>query len=519
MSLARTVLIAALIVAAAYAAMLGWRTAQRPESRLETAACWFAKPASRTVQCYRFAAPESRGTASNRSIRLPVVIFRSPSTPPGEPPVLHLMGGPGQPAFIENDGQVKAWVQFLDDAGWARDRDHVVVDVRGVGGLADPTLRCPVLSDVDWMLSLDALKKKPGAQEAEVRRQVEDCRAGFVEAGVDLAAYDTAAAATDLIDLRRALGLPSWSIYAISYGTRLALELMRRDPKGVHAAVLDSLSPPDVPTIVNLLPNLQHALDLLYADCAAQRPCAAAYPDLAGDMETAVERLRAAPVTLALKQPDGPKVLTVTLTDALYLQIVEYMLVSGDWVPFLPGVINDAARGGTRLLSHIATRLLFDAYWRTDANALLLSTLCREEVPFNTDAALKQAMDAHPLLRGMEPDTLLRLSCIAWPVGKAPPAFRRAVSSDVPALLINGAYDTRTPPAFAERAAAHLTHAYRIVLRNRGHSPSPASPCAKAAIDAFLDAPAGPAPPACLRQQKPPRFMTRGGPADHVERL
>lgn len=519
MTLLRTVLIAALIVAAAYAGMLGWRALQRPESRLETTACWFAKPASRTVQCYRFAAPESRGTASNRTIRFPVVIFRSPSTPLGEPPVLHLMGGPGQPAGIENDGQIKGWVQFLDEAEWARDRDHVVVDVRGVGGLADPKLRCPVLSDVDWMLSLDRLKDKPGAQEAEVRRQVAHCRDGFVKAGVDLAAYDTAATASDLIDLRKALALKSWSVYAVSYGTRLALELMRRDPKGVHAAVLDSLNPPDATTIVNLLPNLQHALDRVYADCAAQAPCAGAYPELAKDMETAVERLRAAPVMLTLKQADGPKVLKLPLTDALYLQIVEYMLVSGDWVPFLPGVINDTAKGGSKLLSHIAAKLMFNTYWQSDANALLLSTLCREEVPFNTDAALKQALDAHPLLRGMEPDAILRVSCTAWPVGKAPPAFRKAVTSDVPALLINGVYDTRTPPDVAERAAAHLTYGYRIVLRNRGHSPSPVSPCAKAAIDSFLDAPTNPTPPPCLQQQKPPRFMTRGGPADHTVRL
>jgi len=111
------------------------------------------------------------------------------------------------------------------------------------------------------------------------------------------------------------------------------------------------------------------------------------------------------------------------------------------------------------------------------------------------------------------------VSCGAWPVGKAPPAFRKTVTSDVPALLINGAYDTRTPPAFAERAATHLIYAHRIVLRNRGHSPSPGSSCAKAAIDAFLDAPLNPVPPPCLQQQKPPRFLTRGGPADHVERL
>jgi pimeloyl-ACP methyl ester carboxylesterase len=519
LGLARTLLVAALIIAALYGGVALWRGLQRPESGLEPVACWFAKPASRGVQCYRFAVPESRGTASNRRISFPVIVFTSPSTPVGEPPVLHLMGGPGQPAGIENDGQIKGWVQFIDEAAWARDRNHVVIDTRGIGGLADPKLRCPILSDVDWMLSLDALKGKPGAQEAEVQRRVKECRAGFVKAGVDLSAYDTATAASDLIELRRALKLPSWSIYAVSYGTRLAQEMMRRDPKGVHAVVMDSFSPLDVPTIVSLLPNLQHTLDLLYADCAAQAECAGAYPELPRDMERAVKRLREAPPMLTLTQPDGPKVLKVPLTDALYLQLIDYMLASGDWVPFVPGVINDAAGGGTRLLTHIATRLLFASYWHSDANALLLSTLCREEVPFNTDEALKQALDEHPLLRGMEPDGLLRVSCTAWPVGKAPAGFRKAVTSDVPVMLINGAYDTRTPPAFAERGAEHLGYAYRIVLRNRGHSPSPVSACAKAAIDAFLDDPLNPAPPECLHEQKPPHFMSRRAPEDRVQRL
>ncbi|MGE0667323.1 MAG: alpha/beta hydrolase [Sphingomonadales bacterium] len=509
----RTLLIAALILASAYGGVMLWRGLQRPESRLEPVACWFAAPASRAVECYRFAVPESRGTASNRRISFPVVIFRSPSTPVGEPPVLHLMGGPGQPAFIENDGQINAWVQFVDGAAWARDRDHVTIDVRGVGGLADPRLRCPQLSDVEWLLSLDRLKDAPGGPEAEVRRQVARCRDGFTREGVDLAAYDTAATAADLIALRKALKLPSWSIYAISYGTRLAQELMRRDPKGVHAAVLDSTSPLDVPTLAHLLPNLQHALDLLYADCAAQAECAGAYPDLAGDMARAVARFRDHPVTLTVTQPGGSKALSVPLTDGLYLQLVELMLNSGDWVPFAPGVINDAANGGTKLLAHLATGVVFDGYWQNDANALLLSTLCREEMPYNTEAALKQAVAAHPLLKNLEPEGMLRASCSAWPVGKAPAAFRKPVAGNVPALLINGAYDTKTPPAYAERVAANLTYAYRIVLRRRGHSPSVNDSCARAAIDAFLDAPLNPSAPDCIARQSPPRFPSRSGAA------
>ncbi len=519
MSLLRTLLIAALIVAGLYGATALWRALERPESRLQPVACWFVKPASRTVQCYRFQAPESRGTASNRRVEIPVVVFRSPSTPVNEPPVLHLMGGPGQPAGIENDGQIAGWIQFLDGAEWARDRDHVVVDTRGIGGRAAPSLRCPGLSDVSWALHLEALKRDRAAQEADIRRKLEACRARFDRDDIDLSAYDTAAVAADLIDLRHALKLQSWTLYAISYGTRPALELMRRDPKGVHAAVLDSLNPPDVPFYENLVPNLRHALNQLYADCAAQSECAGAYPELARDMEKAVTRLRAAPVALTLRQPKGKRTLQVTLDDTLYLAIVESAFMAGHWVPFLPGVINDAAHGGTKLLAHLATGLVFDGYWDSDANALLLSTLCREEIPFNDPAAIRKAREADPLLAGVGDEPVLMVGCRFWPAGKAPDAFRQPVVSDVPTLLINGAYDTRTPPALAERQAAHLTYGYRIVMRGRGHSPSVVSPCARAAIDAFLDAPLNPSQPPCLQTQHPPRFLTRGGPGERIQQL
>jgi pimeloyl-ACP methyl ester carboxylesterase len=519
LSLPRTLLIAALIVAGFYGAVTLWRSLARPETRLEPVACWFVKPASRGIECYRFHAPESRGTASNRQVEFPVVIFRSPSTPVNEPPVLHLSGGPGQPAGIENDGQIAGWVHFLDGAEWARDRDHVVVDTRGVGGRSAPSLRCPGLSDVSWSLHVDALRRDRPAQEAEIRRKVEACQARFTGEGVDLSAYDTATVAADLIDLRHALKLPSWTLYAISYGTRPALELMRRDPKGVHAAVLDSLNPPDVPFYENLVPNLRHALAQLYADCAAQPDCAAAYPDLHRDMETAVSRLRAAPVVLTLRQPMGKRTMKVTLDDALYLSIIESAFMAGHWVPFLPGVINDAAHGGTKLLAHLATGLVFDGYWDIDANALLMSTLCREEVPFNDPAAIRKTREANPLLAAVGDEAVLMVGCKFWPAGKAPDAFRQPVVSDVPTLMINGAYDTRTPPAFAEHQAAHLTYGYRIIMRSRGHSPSVISPCAKAAIDAFLDAPLNPTQPPCLQAQHPPHFMTRGRPEERVQRL
>ena len=49
------------------------------------------------------------------------------------------------------------------------------------------------------------------------------CRDRLDAAGINLSAYNSAASAADLNDLRQALGYESWNLYGVSYGARLAL--------------------------------------------------------------------------------------------------------------------------------------------------------------------------------------------------------------------------------------------------------------------------------------------------------
>ena len=51
--------------------------------------------------------------------------------------------------------------------------------------------------------------------------------------GIDRESYNTSTSAHDLADLRRALGYRQWILRGGSYGTRLAQETMRKDPRGV----------------------------------------------------------------------------------------------------------------------------------------------------------------------------------------------------------------------------------------------------------------------------------------------
>ena len=70
------------------------------------------------------------------------------------------------------------------------------------------------------------------------------CHDRLVQHGVDLSAYNSAATAADIEDLRVVLGYSKWNLYGGSYGSRIALTVMRDFPQGVRSVILDSAIPP-----------------------------------------------------------------------------------------------------------------------------------------------------------------------------------------------------------------------------------------------------------------------------------
>ena len=48
------------------------------------------------------------------------------------------------------------------------------------------------------------------------------------------------------VDLRRALNVAQWNVYGYSYGTDLALSLVRDHPEGIRTVTIDSVVPPNI---------------------------------------------------------------------------------------------------------------------------------------------------------------------------------------------------------------------------------------------------------------------------------
>ena len=121
-----------------------------------------------------------------------------------------------------------------------------------------------------------------------------DCLRELATTGVDLKQYTTEAWVADLDAVRAALGYPQVNLWGGSYGTRVALEYLRRHPDRVRSMVLDGVAPPEMAVPRDVWLSREKALDGVLAACAASEPCRRAHPDLAQKLDR-LERDYAAP--------------------------------------------------------------------------------------------------------------------------------------------------------------------------------------------------------------------------------
>src|SRR5262249_29867789 len=155
----------------------------------------------------------------------------------------------------------------------------------------------------------------------------------------------SAAGAADVNDIRLALGYDKIDLYGVSYGTRLALTVMRDFPDILRSVVLDSTVPVQADLYNDVARNAQRVFDLLFQSCAADRACNGAFPDLEDGFYQLVARLNAAPVTVQLKHPFTGKSYDFLITgNRLVGALFETFYVTS-FIPGLPRVIARARAG------------------------------------------------------------------------------------------------------------------------------------------------------------------------------
>lgn len=476
-------------------------TSNAKRATIETMPCWFTPPAERRARCGVLRVPERRDIATSRELDLRFTVL-SPATAATADPVVYISGGPGEPAQL-NAASISYWWNWIDREPWLRDRDLVLFDQRGVG-VSEPRMSCPELVAAVRTVLQKAL---PLDASGEVWANAAGrCHDRLAASGIDLQSYNTAAIVADLKELLTGLGYRSPILLASSYGTRVALRLAADATVGIGGMVLDAPDPPEAHDYIDGAESAAAAFAALFRSCAAETACHDAFPSLAADFDRVVARAAAAPLRVAVSDPNG-ETFSVQLDDAKLIETLFYAFYDWRRLQELPVIITALARGDDRPLGPLI-RLGLENYDREGASlGLFLSVECHDDFFFNSREEIERVAATVPRFRKFALSNLPLAACPAWPVGRAGEAEHAPLTRDVPILLFAGELDPATPPRWAESIQSRLPHAYLFKFPSIGHGVLGAQACASRLVGRFLADPSRrPSDDCLLLALGPPRF-------------
>jgi pimeloyl-ACP methyl ester carboxylesterase len=396
---------------------------------------------------------------------LTVGVQRLPATaeaPRDAAPIYFIAGGPAV-SPSEELARRPAFFALLRRLG-----EVVLVEQRGAGS-SRPAMDC----DTRWALPLDRVPTRAEVV-ADARRQFVDCVAALRARGTAPAAYRTEAYAADLQVVMRSLGHGRVRLVAHSYGTMIALELLRLDAPRIERAVLaGTMGPGDA-----LRDPLHHERVLA---------------TLAADLRLDLAPLRAQ-VAAALERAERMPIASIT-ADGTAVRLGRDDIARGlvqtlgrpAQAPKLPATIEALATGRKDAATEAWLREVAEGT-RTARTGPLSRRAAAQHyltVCANGEPAERRQARTGPSLFGHQLHSALPDACDGW--GLPVPAARGPVSADTPVLLVSALLDVRTPHEQALAAQRTLPRATLLTLAGAGHGevlgPHPAL---DAALAAFL---------------------------------
>lgn len=398
--------------------------------------------------CGKYEVFEDRAAKAGRKIALNMLILPALSAKPSPDPVFVLAGGPGQAAV----GVAKSAGDYL--VTLRRERDLVFIDQRGTGE-SNP-LNCARAGNKDEMAAFF-----PQSANLDGLRE---CRAQL-EKNADLTQYTTSIAMDDLDEVRSALGYDKINLHGGSYGTFAGLVYIRQHGDHVRSAILEGVSPVEAKIYLPFAKGVEHSLERLFTDCAADKDCNAAFPNLRAEFKEFKAKLEKKPATFESTNPITGKRESITLSRDNFAEQVRTLLyfpIYWRWLPVLIHEANKENPGPFASIAYVNIRGIGEL-----ATGMSFSVLCSEDVPAITAGEIKQSTEG--TFYGDYRIRTAMKACEQWPKGKVAPAFSDPVKSSVPVLMITGDLDPVAPPQAAAGALRFLPNGRQITIPNTGH--------------------------------------------------
>ena len=399
------------------------------------------------ILCGAYEVFEDRSAKSGRTIKLKLVVLKSLGSKPAPDAIFPLHGGPGAPAtdLVELANGPLGPVR--------QDHDLVFVDQRGTGG--SNSLTCDVADNAKNLTSFFGDILPPD--------KVRACREKLQQ-HADLRLYTTPIAMDDLDDVRAALGYDKIDLVGLSYGSIASQVYMRQHPEHVRSVFLAGVATPGIKQPLLFPRSAQHAMDLLFADCAADETCHNAFPHLQEEFGVVLSRFNNGPLPVEIIDPVSKKRVQVKLSRSSFVEGIRFAMYSTGPQQFVPKIIHQAYEKDYVPFEEAAVHLNPGA---SVARGVYFTITCSEGVPFIT--AKELADETKNTYVGLERVQRHITACKDWPKGNIPPSYIDPVKSDLPVLMISGEVDGSSPTWFGENALKFLPNGRQIKIRYLGH--------------------------------------------------
>lgn len=432
----------------------------------------------------------------------PVEIYysqtKSKSDAPKPDPLVYLVGGPGSSGSQLLQSSFQSYLR-----PFAEDRDIIVIDQRGTG-LSNPSLYCR-----EAMFRIDDILQSTYDTHANVMLDIlSQCHDRLSDNDVLFETFHSANNARDVTNVLLSLGYEEWNLVGVSYGSRLALTMMRDYPQHLRSVILDSVYPLQADLYIDAYYSGERALEVLFEVCASDTVCNQNYPDLDIVFYDLYHRLNESPVNVTFSPP-RTRTLEIELSGYRLYDWVFSWLYSVNSIEAIPRFIYELDAG--RLGHAVRYGMLFESSLTTLSLGMHYTIQCQEEFISATDRDYQGIVEEYPHLDGylrypVEGMGTVGRLCDLWQTEARTAIANEAVTSNIPTLLLSGNFDPITPPEYAALANETLSTSYSYLLPYVGHGVLRSDNCAVEIALAFIDDPIQEPDNHCIEDTLPPEF-------------
>jgi len=416
-----------------------------------------AVPTQVSVNCYK----HEEGDSSTA-----FAILKSPNA--RQTPILFLHGGPGGRSIMDRHIWLAPRSKILNS------HDLILIDQKG-SGESEPSLDC---WEVDQGLT---------------EHSISACKARLSLEGVDFSSYQVKEIAEDIVQLRISLGIKQWNLYGVSFGSRIALELISIDEGAVNTVVLDSPLPAHVAAYDSLPSESERAVNLALDNCQKMGECDLSLLDQGtSTCSNAQNFLSECLSDLLIELKRNPIMFsgdenTISVDDSVFAFELVSTLAHPDGKNTVPEAVMLALNGRMAEAMDSLLKVNVNGYSKGDelSEGAQFSSECLDELPKNNPLIEQYSTPLASALSKRE--KVLQEICAIWTPGENLTKEYLPQSFETETLILSGLLDPITPASWSLKTEEILPNSILIQRKNWTHAPSLSDKCAKELVNKFFN--------------------------------